>query len=218
MKKYLLLCDLFGQTPGFYINDNKELKSYLGGIITLIIISLSIIMGIILGKEILQKKNPSVNLITESYESPKKINYFDNYEVLLSINNLDKIPEINEQIYYAKANLFKTIVNSSGSYSEYIDLKMTRCIESMKNSNNYNLVKELDLYNFYCLDKNNKDLIYINEFWGNNNFQMIQIKLYTCNNDTMNKTCASESSASCATFDRRTRIISLMRSACESFA
>ena len=192
MKKYLLLCDLFGQTPGFYINDNKELKSYLGGIITLIIISLSIIMGIILGKEILQKKKPSVNLITESYESPKKINYFDNYEVLLSINNLDKIPEINEQIYYAKANLFKTIVNSSGSYSEYIDLKMTRCIESMKNSNNYNLVKELDLYNFYCLDKNNKDLIYINEFWGNNNFQMIQIKLYTCNNDTMNNTCASE--------------------------
>jgi len=117
---------MFGQTPGFYISDGKELKSYLGGIITLIIISISIIIGIILGKEIFEKNNPSVNLSTESYESPKKINYFDNYEVLISINNPDKIPEINEQIYYAKANIFKTIVNSSGTFSENIDLKVTK--------------------------------------------------------------------------------------------
>jgi len=126
MRKYLLLCDMFGQTPGFYISDNKELKSYIGGVITLIILSISLILGIIFGKEIFQKKKPSVNLSTESDESPKKINYFDNYEVLLSINNKNKIAEINEQIYYAKANIFKTIVNSSGTFSENIDLKVTK--------------------------------------------------------------------------------------------
>ena len=62
----------------------------------------------------------------------------------------------------------------------------------MKNSSNYDLVKDLDLSNLYCLDDTNKDLIYINDFWGNNNFQMIQIKLFSCDNDTFNNSCKSE--------------------------
>jgi len=43
----------------------------------------------------------------------------------------------------------------------------------MNSSYNYNLVKDLDLKNFYCIDKYKQDLVYNNEFWGNNNFQMI---------------------------------------------
>ena len=192
IKKYLLLCDMFGQTPGFYIRNDKLLKSYIGAIITLLIFIICITMGVLLGIEIFQKKNPKVNIFTESYEHPTKINYFDNFEVLISINNKNNFPEINEQIYYPKANLFKTIINSSGSYNEIFDIKLKRCNETMKSSSNYDLVKDLDLSNLYCLDNTNKDLIYLNDFWGNNNFQMIQIRLFSCKNETFNNSCKSE--------------------------
>jgi len=77
IKKYLLLCDMFGQTPGFYIRNDKLLKSYIGAIITLLIFIICITMGVLLGIEIFQKKNPKVNIFTETYEHPTKINYFE---------------------------------------------------------------------------------------------------------------------------------------------
>jgi hypothetical protein len=56
MIKYLLIADMFGETPGFYIRNKKLLKSYTGAIISLSIFIISLIMGIVSGMELFQKR------------------------------------------------------------------------------------------------------------------------------------------------------------------
>ena len=53
----------------------------------------------------------------------------------------------------------------------------------------------LELDGYYCFSRNQPNVkpedLYINEFWGNNGFQMLQIKFYDCVNTTEKQDCAS---------------------------
>ncbi len=55
----------------------------------------------------------------------------------------------------------------------------------------YDSIKHINLNNFYCYSLDNKDELFINEFWDHEGFQMLQIKLYNCSALAENKSeCA----------------------------
>ena len=201
IKEYLRIIDFFGHAPSFIIKNNLKYKTHIGGLLTLIVIIISIITLIFFSEELYSKKSPSVNLITEANLNPSKINFFDNFEFIIGIQNDNFIVQRNESIYYAKGFLFQTIINSSGIFNIKEEIKLDSCDKALKNSINYELFKHLNLNNYYCSSKNQSKIninnIYLNEYWGNNGFQMLQIKFYDCvNTDEYviknNITCASE--------------------------
>ena len=201
IKEYLRIIDIFGYNPSFIIKNNLQYKTHIGGILTLIVIIISIITLIFFSEELYKKKSPSVNLITEGFLHPSKINFFDNFEFIIGIQNDNFIVQKNESIYYAKGFLVKTIINSSGIFNIKEEIDLDTCDKTLKDSINYELFKHLNLNNFYCFSKNQSKIninnIYINEYWGNDGFQMLQIKFYDCvqTNEYVienNITCASE--------------------------
>ena len=201
IKEYLKIIDFFGHNPSFIIKNNLKYKTHIGGLLTLIVIIISVITLIFFSEELYSKKSPSVNLITEANLNPSKINFFDNFEFIIGIQNDNFIVQRNESIYYAKGFLFQTIINSSGIFNIKEEIDLDSCDKALKNSINYELFKDLNLNNYYCFSKNQSKIninnIYLNEYWGNNGFQMLQIKFYDCvNTDEYviknNITCASE--------------------------
>ena len=195
-RNLIVFIDLFGHSPSFVINGRLLHKTFFGGTLTIIVVIVAVISTIFFSQELLFRKSPSVNLSTQSDLNPKKINYFNNFEFAIGLQNSNYLPEINEKIYYAKGFIFKTIVNSSGSFNIRENLNVERCSESLIKNNNYDLFKQLNLENFYCISLNqdevNNDDIYLEEFWGHHNFRMLQIKFYDCVNSTNNNDCASQ--------------------------
>ena len=196
IRNLTILIDLFGHTPAFVINDKLLYKTFFGGIITIVVIIIAVISTIFFSQELFLRKSPSVNLSTETNPNPEKINFYNNFEFAISLQNPNYVPEINESIYYGKGFIFKTIVNSSGTFNIREDLNLKPCNQILNESVNYELFKELKLDGFYCIsnqhDNVDKDDVYLNEFWGNNEFRMIQIKLYDCVNTTNKNNCASK--------------------------
>lgn len=194
---FLSYIDAFGTTPGLLMNSKTKHRTNFGGSLALIMIILMLLCILFLGKELVYKESPSVNLSTEYIEHPDKLSYFGNYEFLFSLQNQDMMPKINESIYYVKAYLFRTVRTSEGEKTnERIEINITSCDKVItKEHKNYHLIQHFDLKNFYCISKEQTNVkfedIYIVDFWGNVGFQMIQVKIFDCVNDT-ERTCASQ--------------------------
>ena len=189
MKKLLFSVDIFGYSPRLTIKKRSENRTIFGGIMTILLVVLSLIAICFFGQEIIFKESPSVNLSTESYNNPDKINYFDNFELILGIQNPNKEMEINDKIFYVKANIFTTTVNETGSFNTRESINIEPCDKVKPSNSTDNIFRDYDLKNYYCISENQpigKEQIYINEFWGNNKFRMLQIKIYDCKNTTEN--------------------------------
>ena len=154
------------------------------------LVLISIITIIFFSQELFKKNSPSVNLSTESLMNPPKLNYFDNFEFLIGIQNSSYIAEINEKIFNAKGTLFKTIINESGTFNIKTDINLTSCNIALSKSENKEMYSSINLKGYYCISNIQKNEIYLNENWGHNNFTMIQIKFIDCDNKT--GTCSNK--------------------------
>ena len=197
MKKILFLVDQYGYTPNFVIKKDEQYHSLFGSIMTLCLFGISLIAILVFTEELFAKESPSVNLSTTSNQNPSKISFFDNFEFMIGIQNPNYVVEINETIFSAKGFLFRTKVNETGSYNDRIEINLEPCETALKESKNYEYFKNYELSGYYCFSKNQpsgitQDDLYINEFWGNDGFQMLQVKFYDCRNGTSNITCAPE--------------------------
>ena len=182
--------DIFGYIPSLSIKNQLFYQTFFGGLLTLLIVLLAIITLIFFSQELFHRNSPSVNLSMEALNHPQRLNYFDNFEFLIGIQNSSYMTEINEKIFGAKGTLFKTILNESGTYNIKTDLNLISCDIALSNSKNKELYSDLNLQGYYCLSNDQNEEPYIQEHWGNNEFSMIQIKFVDCNNKTGN--CASE--------------------------
>ncbi len=191
MKNLLVSIDIFGYPPSFSILKQPFHLTVFGGILSVILIIIGFITLIFFSLQLFEKDSPSVNLSTDNLPNPPKINYFNNFEFLLGIQNDDYITEINEKIFQAKGTLFKTYVNESGIFNVKSSIKLTSCDIALINSTKKDLFDGLNLKGYYCISPEQSEELYIKEIWGNNEFTMIQIKFVDCDNSTGN--CASES-------------------------
>ena len=182
---YFLILDSFGVGINFYLEGYKDYRSQLGGFITLVIYVITIICGIIFSKNLLQRVNPSVSTTSANYPNPEKILYPNNTFFILGIT-VDSLPFINESIYRPIAYI-NTKVNGSEELMRQ-NISVDLCDKVLNEDYKYyNVIKHLNLSNFYCIDLNqnnksgiNNEELYINEFWGNDGFRMLQIKIFNC--------------------------------------
>ena len=196
---YFLILDSFGVGINFYLEGYKDYRSQLGGFITLVIYVITIICGIVFSKNLLRRVNPSVSTTSANYPNPEKIIYPNDTFFILGIT-VDSLPFINESIYRPIAYI-NTKVNGSEEYVVQ-NISVDICSNILKEDYKYyDVIKHLNLSNFYCIDLNqsnqndiDNDEIYINEFWGNDGFQMLQIKIFNC-------TAVAEDISQCADND-----------------
>ena len=182
---YFLLLYSFGVNMSFYIKGYRDYRSHLGGLVTIIIYVATVICVFIFARKLWIKSNPTVNTASAVYPNPAKIYYPDNFFFMFSVN-VDSIPFIDEKIYRT-VGYISYKVNSTEEISQQnisLDICSNVFDESFKY---YDSIKHLNLSNFYCisLDKNlnngiEKEDLFINEFWGHEGFQMLQVKVYNC--------------------------------------
>ena len=192
MIRYFLLLDSFGVNMHFYLKGYKDYRSHLGGLITLLIYAVTIICAIIFSNEFLIKGSPKVSTASPIYKNPSKIFYPDDIFFMFSIT-VNSIPFINEKIYRAIGHIRTKINGTELFIQKNLSLEICSNIFDEKYKY-YEAIKHINLSNFYCisLDKNKnngieKEELFINEFWGNDGFQMLQIKIYNCTALATNK-------------------------------
>ena len=194
--KALLFVDQFGQTPQFLIKKDIQYHSIFGGLMTILVYIIGLIALIFFSQEIFNKNSPSVNLATQNDGHPSKIDYFDNFEFLIGIQNQQYVVEINDKFFTAEGFLFQTVVNDSGTFNIRHTIDLEPCSEALKYSPNYNLFQNLNLEGYYCISRNqskfNDKDIFIRDFWGSDGFQMLQIKFYDCKNSSTSQNCAPQ--------------------------
>ena len=196
IQTYITFLDLFGHSPSFIINNKLQYQTFFGGILSLIAIIISIITTIVFSRELFLKKSPSVNLNTETNPNPDILYYFDNFEFIIGVQNESYTVTIDDSLFTAKGFIFNTSINESGIFNRVFEIDLQPCNLALKNSPNYDMFKKYNLENFYCISKNQSKInlndIYLKEFWGNNGFQMLQIKFYECKNTSESQKCATE--------------------------
>ena len=117
IRDFFIDIDIFGYAPSLSIKNQLFHQTLFGGLLTLLIVIITIIILLFFSQELFNKNSPSVNLSMEALNHPQRLNYFDNFEFLIGIQNSSYMTEINEKIFGAKGSLFKTVVNESGIYN-----------------------------------------------------------------------------------------------------
>ncbi len=189
---YFLLLDSFGINLNFYVKGNKDYRSHLGGFVTLIIYIVTIICGVFFANEIKLKNNPKISTSSAIFNNPTKLYYPNNIFFMISVS-VDSINFIDEKIYRV-VGYIRTKINGTENFIQK-NLTVDLCNNILdENYKYYNSISHINLSNFYCisLDENlndgiKSDEIFINEFWGNDGFQMLQLKIYNCTAIAENK-------------------------------
>ena len=175
----------------FYLRGYKDYRSHFGGFVTIIIYVVTVICGVIFfANQIYERKSPKVSTTSAIFNNPTKISYPDNLFFMLGIN-VDSIPFVNESIYRPIGQI-KTKKNGTELFTvKNISLDICSKVFDEKYKY-YDSIKHINLSHYYCYTLDNKDELFINEFWNNDGFQMLQIKIYNCSAIAENKNeCAS---------------------------
>ena len=179
MLKYFLILDSFGINMSFYLKGYKDYRSHFGGLVTIIIYLVTVICGFIFSNQIYSKKNPKVSTTSAIYTNPKKISYPDDLFFMFGLN-VDSLPFVDERIYRPIGQIK---IKKNGT-EEFLtkNISLDICSNIFDNTYKYyDSIKHINLSNFYCFSlDNNIDELFINEFWDNDGFQMLQIKIYNC--------------------------------------
>ena len=196
----------FAARPSFYIDGKKEYHTILGGILTVIVFIITIGCSFYFAQEIWQKNHPTVNTATLITNHPKKMLYPDPFFFMITVD-VDYIPTIDESIYFPRGNIHITHVDKNGTSTterKYFNMKV--CTEIIdENHIYYDLLKDFNLNNFYCMPKfiEKENDISLNDYWGNDGFNMLQVKIYTCGIYNDNTNCKSDKEISKILSDSR---------------
>jgi hypothetical protein len=181
--------DLFGIRPSLSIAEDSTYKTVIGSIMSLILISFSLGIGIfIIGKEMWERKNPRTNFFLESSFYPEGISYFTDIEVSLGIqNNLIKGQYfIDNTIYYVKGNML--IYNSTNQQNTVVDLNMEPCTSKSFSQEHLELFNLYPYNNTWCISRNqqiNLTAIAIKNIILTDGAKQIQLKVFPCTNSTV---------------------------------
>lgn len=191
MNKYLKLCDLVGRAPPLLINNKKTLKTTIGAIFTIMIVITTIVTTCFFGQELFVRKNPSVNFSTAEIHHPPFLQYDEqNFEIAFGLEDSESNLFIDETVYYPIATMRKNILVNGEMEYEYTNIKLIPCTKKNFNKDIEELFSQFKSGGIeaYCFDNNQTNLtdkIGLNDYWGNDGFKMIQIKIYPCNKETM---------------------------------
>ena len=189
LNHYFYMFDSFGVGINFYLKNYNnyrynDYRSGLGGFMTIIIYVATIVCGVIFSKELFSKINPTVSTSTMNNPNPQKILYPEKTFFMVGVT-IDFIPLVDQKIFRPVG--FITTKRNGSEVLFRQNLSVEICDKVLNEEYKYfDVIKHLNLSNFYCISLNQSkygvDLndLYVNEFWGNNGFQMLQMKIYNC--------------------------------------
>ena len=191
-KKYLLKLDLLGKTQNLTISKRDTYPTYLGSIISIIIIIILAYFLFYFGLEIINKDK--LNLVTTVYNIDDPPKTFLNDSVVaftLAIENPDYSVYINESIYTLQSTMHTITIDDMGNSKEVLTpIPMVRCSEyTFKVIPEYFKLQDLD--NLYCI-KSTEDIFLQGEY-GKAAWSYINFEFSRCVNKTENNNmCKSE--------------------------
>ena len=194
--------DIFGKPVLFNFGKNSKSKSKVGAMFTLGFLGFVIWVVYYFGKEIIQKKNPSVTTSQSYQENPGEIQFGTNNTFVFNfgIQNKQTVkPFMNSSIFTFQASLYyqKTTPQDDGSSvveSESIPLDLEPCTKAyfgeLGESFSY-----YELSSMYCLSKEQPNLQKHLSILGkpeSPTFQTLQIAGYLCDSSTSTIPCGSK--------------------------
>jgi len=194
---YFLLLDSFGVGINFHLKGNKLYRSHLGGFVTILIYVATIVCGIYFSQELFEKISPTLSTTFTNFPHPPKIAYPENFFFIFGVT-VNSTPLVDEKIF-RPVGYINTKINGSEELVRQ-NISVEKCSEVLNQEYKYyDIIKHLNLSNFYCVSLNetknkikNSEL-YVNEFWGNEGFRMLQVKIFNCNAVAENiSECASD--------------------------
>ena len=191
-KYYFLQCDFLGKTQNFTIAKKNTFRTYIGSILSLIIIAIMISFVTYFSISIFDKDNP--NLVTTVYnvDDPPFTPINDSVHIMtLSLQTPNYSLYIDESIYTLNAFFIKYTISHNGTQEIRKEkLNIIKC-----NEYNFTLLPDyfdhLDLDNLYCLDKNSS--LYIKGEYGKEEWAFINYEFSRCvNTSENNNICKSD--------------------------
>ena len=191
-KYYFLQCDFLGKTQNFTIAKKNTFRTYIGSILSLIIIAIMISFVTYFAISIFDKDNP--NLVTTVYnvDDPPFTPINDSVHIMtLSLQTPNYSLYIDESIYTLNAFFMKYTISHNGTQEILREkLNIIKC-----NEYNFTLLPDyfahLDLDNLYCLDKNSS--LYIKGEYGKEEWTFINYEFSRCvNTSENNNICKSD--------------------------
>ena len=179
IRAFFLFIDIYGTKFHLFLNHQLKFKTWIGGIITIILSVIGLIFIYIFGNDFFFIKNPSYthSSIGEDY---KKIN-LTNEKVIIAFRFEDDyglIPETSKYIF-PKIYYYSAIPGEDGEYrsdykEEYISYR--KCVDN-DFEGDQNLIS---LYgDLYCIEWENKTF---GGFWDNKFIYYFEIRLFYCKN------------------------------------
>lgn len=184
--KYIKSFDILGKNYSFENKGSTYFKSIIFGIISILLLLTSIVLAILFGKEVIERKLPSVYNMNERIEKseifmnefPFSIKFGDPYGVIHQ--NIEELFDVIVTIYYidSEFNVVPEIINHSFNCS----MTSTHPKKELLSLSN-------ESYQYISICDNNKNYSFINEH-GDINSVMIQFEINKCN--STKRKCADD--------------------------
>ena len=191
--------DCFGTNFNFFLNRRKKFKTFCGGIITIITLLLIILCLICFGKNLYQRKNPTINQ-TNINADYSIINFKEEKLVFaFRFENLDgEYVDISNKIYpiiyyYSRPENDSSNYLSTIKKEEYLSYHICNDDED----ENFNLNEHYG--KLFCIDFNNKEF---GGYWDNSYIYYFEIRLYFC----LNGEKYSKKNPNCTSFETLNKI------------
>ena len=179
---FFLKLDMFGKGANFHINGKKKYKTYVGSIVSCIVIGLIIAIIIVFSKDVVLRKE-LMSTFSNNYFSDKQNISSSTFIFALGIQDPNYTNYIDESIYVLNVSLQETIRNEDGNPNiKTTNLKIEKC-----NLLNITIIPEyfngVGMQNLYCLNEPN---ITLQGEFGGTYWKYLIFRFSKCINSTLN--------------------------------
>ena len=188
MKEFLRYIDFISKEENLRIDKNSRYKNILGGIISFLISTFSVIITIFFFSEMFSSQDPRV---ISSKGSDNQINNYtlskDEIQFFVSLEYSNSTYYVDETVYTVSGKFTEiNFIELEGKTSQHFvtkEIQLIRCkdIYDKEDKEKYNL--KLPIQYFYCI--NPEDKTQIGGSWGSKYFSKVEIFVNKCRNETI---------------------------------
>lgn len=191
-RELLLRCDFLGRTQMFTISKKNSFQTFIGSVLSIIIVILMTYFIFYFGLQVIQRKKTNVITITYHDPDPKQTNLTsDTFAFAIGLQNPDYSLYINESIYTINLTLFTAIREGEGIEKNIlIPIELIPCSKYT-----FEILPEyfhlMNLDNLYCL--NTSANIYLKGGFGQSQWTYLNFEFNKCINSSLNNnSCVSQ--------------------------
>ena len=186
--KLLKHIDVFGLMNNLTINNKPKYTTRLGGILTIFMVLLAVVIFLYFGQEMYSLKNPN-SFRSEVFEKTPEIIKFskDSYFFMFGVEDFNTVHFRDDSIY--TASVVQEIFNSTGTFT--FNIPIEPCQEhhlptDPEQANYFRNAPKAALNKLFCINENYLDSMSISGSFDSDFYVNIKITIYPCINSTNN--------------------------------